>query len=475
MKERKRFRQRSKSEPKGQPLPKEIYEKLLDSAVPLIDKVALASRYRQEYNYSVRDMATLLKIDEMLYYRMLRILGSENEMLIDKIRKNECTVNLALKIAREAVQPGDSACDSYFRYKWIQNIDERCENYEIIYESRNNILYRSGDGVFLGVSNGENEKSCQLDDTPRILDVLIECLQNGGFIRWEAGDFVLYAGNDSRHGKLSYFIVSKITGKSLYDVKKARVSYKREPYEGVAAIAANPIGFLLVTITTLTSVISTVKDKIKEARDAAIEAGDAAASLSDEIIDLTGQYIDLCEAVKTDTSAKEDLLKTQENLLEKLGIEKNRVQELVQEYGNLTDAIKAASLEKLTQVERDLRGGLSAKKEALFDAAKANGIAKYSMNHIITSWDKADTDVNRKALHALVDKGMISAGSYGSRGMELWLPTDGAFDPSTVDGIINSYERLGAMMDTVSDAAGSENAVYKALYNAYNKCSDAVT
>ena len=31
LKESKRFRQRSKSEPKGQPLPKEIYEKLLDS------------------------------------------------------------------------------------------------------------------------------------------------------------------------------------------------------------------------------------------------------------------------------------------------------------------------------------------------------------------------------------------------------------------------------------------------------------
>lgn len=241
-----------------------------------------------------------------------------------------------------------------------------------------------------------------------------------------------------------------------------------------AAIAANPIGFLLVTITTLTSVISTVKDKIKEARDAAIEAGDAAASLSNEIIDLTGQYIDLCEAVKTDTSAKEDLLKTQENLLEKLGIEKNRVQELVQEYGNLTDAIKAASLEKLTQVERDLRGGLSAKKEALFDAAKANGIAKYSMNHIITSWNKQNADVNRKALQALADKGMISAGSYGSLGMELWLPTDGRFDPTTIEGIINSYERLGTMMDAVSDAAGSDNAVYKALYDAYNKCSGAI-
>lgn len=241
-----------------------------------------------------------------------------------------------------------------------------------------------------------------------------------------------------------------------------------------AAIAANPIGFLLVTLTTLVSVVSTVKDKIKEARDAAIEAGDAAATLSGEIIDLTGQYIDLSEAVKTDTSVKEDLLSTQNDLIEKLGIEKNRVQELVQEYGNLTDAIKAASLEKLTQVERDLRGGLSAKKEALFDAAKANGIAKYSMNHIITSWNKQNADVNRKALQALVDKGMISAGSYGSLGMELWLPTDGRFDPATIEGIINSYERLGTMMDTVSDAAGSDNAVYKALYDAYNKCSDAV-
>lgn len=241
-----------------------------------------------------------------------------------------------------------------------------------------------------------------------------------------------------------------------------------------AAIAANPIGFLLVTFTTLVSVVSTVKEKIKEARDATIEAGDAAATLSGEIIDLTGQYIDLCEAVKTDTSAKENLLKTQESLLEKLGVEKNRVQELVQEYGNLTDAIKAASLEKLTQVERDLRGGLSAKKEALFDAAKANGIAKYSMNHIITSWNKQNADVNRKALQALVDKGMISAGSYGSLGMELWLPTDGRFDPTTIEGIINSYDRLGTMMDTVSDAAGSDNAVYKALYDAYNKCSDAI-
>lgn len=228
-----RFKQRSKPEPKRRPLPKEIYEKLFDSTVPLIDKVALASQHRQEYNYSVQDMATILKINESAYCRMLKILGSGNEVLIDKIRQNECSVSLALKIIREGVQSDDPACDGYFRYKWIKNVDEQFENYEIIYESRNNIVYRSVDGAFLGVSCGENEKRCQLDDTPKILDVLIECLQNGGFIRWEAGDFVLYEENESRYGKLSYFIVSKVTGKSLYDVKKARVSYKNEPYEGV--------------------------------------------------------------------------------------------------------------------------------------------------------------------------------------------------------------------------------------------------
>lgn len=241
-----------------------------------------------------------------------------------------------------------------------------------------------------------------------------------------------------------------------------------------ASIAANPIGFILVTFTTLASVVSTVKSKIEDARHAAIEAGDSAASLSNEISDLTGEYLDLCEAVKTDASMKEDLLKTQDKLIEKLGIEKSRIQELVQEYGDLTDAIKAASLEKLIATERDLRGGLTANKEALFDAASASGFAQYSMNHIITSWNRKNADVNRQALQALVDKGMISAGSYGSLGMELWLPTSGSFDPSTVEGVINSYERLGAMMDIVSDAAGSDNAVYSALYDAYNKCSDAI-
>lgn len=241
-----------------------------------------------------------------------------------------------------------------------------------------------------------------------------------------------------------------------------------------ASIAANPIGFILVTFTTLASVVSTVKSKIEDARHAAIEAGDSAASLSNEISDLTREYLDLCEAVKTDASMKEDLLKTQNKLIEKLGIEKSRIQELVQEYGDLTDAIKAASLEKLIATERDLRGGLTANKDALFDAASASGFAQYSMNHIITSWNRKNADVNRQALQALVDKGMISSGSYGSLGMELWLPTSGSFDPSTVEGIINSYERLGAMMDIVSDAAGSDNAVYSALYDAYNKCSDAI-
>lgn len=246
----------------------------------------------------------------------------------------------------------------------------------------------------------------------------------------------------------------------------------------IAAMATNPMTWITLAVTVVLSLVQawqSYKQAQEEARQAAIEAADSAETLSNEVSDLVDQYLELSEAVKTDASVKEDLLSTQDELIDKLGLEKSRVEELTQEYGNLTEAIKAAAVESLQEAERDLRGGLNAQEEELLSEAKGSGVADKSMNHIITTWGSDETEVNHKGLQALVDAGLISSGSYGSRGMELWLPSDEDFDLSTVDGVINAYERLGKMMDIVSDAAGSDNEVYQALYDAYNKCSAAVS
>lgn len=244
-----------------------------------------------------------------------------------------------------------------------------------------------------------------------------------------------------------------------------------------AAMAANPMTWVMLAVAALTALVQVwqnYKQEVAEARQEAIEAANAASSLSDEIVDLTAEYLSLSEAVKTDDSAKENLLSAQNQLIDKLGIEKEKIRELTEEYGNLTDAIKAAAIEKLKEAEIDIRGGLNAQKDDLLDKADPSGVAGKSMNHIITTWGKKNTDINHSGLQALVDAGYISSGSYGSLGMELYLPSDGDFDLSTLEGVINSYERLKNMLEVVSDAGASESEVYDALYNAYNKCSSAI-
>lgn len=244
-----------------------------------------------------------------------------------------------------------------------------------------------------------------------------------------------------------------------------------------ASMASNPIGWIMLGVSallTLGTAVDSFNQKAREAREATISQADAASNLSGEITDLTGKYLALTEAVKTDTSSKEQLLSTQNELIDKLGIERDKLRELTDEYGNLSDAIKAATIDKLQESERDLRGGLNAHEETVIDVAKPSKVANKSLNHIITSWAKDETEINRKALDALAKAGLISSTSYGSRGAELYLPATDEYDLETVEGVINAYERLAKMLDIVADNAGSDNEVYKALYSTYSACTDAI-
>jgi len=244
-----------------------------------------------------------------------------------------------------------------------------------------------------------------------------------------------------------------------------------------ATLMANPLVLVIMAVTAAATSLFTISQKVKEeqqeAKQNAIDAANAAQSLSNEITELTTKYIELSKAVQTDESAKESLLSTQTELIEKLGLEQSEIDKLIGKYGSLSAAIQQASLDELKYAERDIRGGLNAYEEALLDAADERGIASKSMNHIIGSWDKKDTDINHDALEALVEAGYISSGSYGSRGFEWFLPDDG-FDLSTIEGIKASHNRLGEMLDIVASAAGSDNETYQTIYDEYNRVTAAL-
>ena len=253
---------------------------------------------------------------------------------------------------------------------------------------------------------------------------------------------------------------------------------------GISASAAQiAVGALMAVLTAAIIIYQAHKRAQEELRQEAITAANAAAEESNELAELTNKYIDLTSAMQDGNDVSEDLLSVKDQLIKKLDLESDKVKELVGDYADLNDKIKAATVVELQNAERDIRGGLNAYETELVNAAKPSLGA--SMNSMSKSWNKKSTTKydSYKALKALEAAGYISSGSYSyytddadkkySLGFAMYLPEEG-FDLSTVDGIIAAHERLGEMLDIVQDKAGSTNEVYTTLYEQYNKVSEAI-
>lgn len=253
---------------------------------------------------------------------------------------------------------------------------------------------------------------------------------------------------------------------------------------GISASTAQiAVGALMAVLTAAIIIYQVHKRTQEELRQEAITAANAAAEESNELAELTNKYIDLTSAMQDGNDVSEDLLSVKDQLIKKLDLESDKVKELVGDYADLNDKIKAATVVELQNAERDIRGGLNAYETELLDAAKPS--LGTSMNSMSKSWNKKSTTKydSYKALQALEAAGYISSGSYSyytddadkkySLGFAMYLPEEG-FDLSTVDGIIAAHERLGEMLDIVQDKAGSTNEVYTTLYEQYNKVSEAI-
>ena len=253
---------------------------------------------------------------------------------------------------------------------------------------------------------------------------------------------------------------------------------------GISASTAQiAVGALMAVLTAAIIISQAHKRAQEELRQEAITAANAAAEESNELAELTNKYIDLTSAMQDGNDVSEDLLSVKDQLIKKLDLESDKVKELVGDYADLNDKIKAATVVELQNAERDIRGGLNAYETELVNAAKPS--LGTSMNSMSKSWNKKSATKydSYKALQALEAAGYISSGSYSyytddadkkySLGFAMYLPEEG-FDLSTVDGIIAAHERLGEMLDIVQDKAGSTNEVYTTLYEQYNKVSEAI-
>jgi len=240
-----------------------------------------------------------------------------------------------------------------------------------------------------------------------------------------------------------------------------------------AAFLSNPIGIIIMGISTAigiaTSAFSRYKQGIEETRQKTKEAAATAGTLSSEISELAGKYISLSEAVKTDKSAKDDLISTQEEIIKKLGLEGKSIDELIEKYGSLDNAIRQASLEQLGEAENELIAGVQAAKEELLEVGKDNWLG--GGNTVSAVGNDAV-----KAWKVLDEAGIISSNEHTSIGGAWKLNGD----TKTIEGILENYQKLQDAMDALKESGQftneelSENPVWEGIYELSNKLKGAV-
>lgn len=235
---------------------------------------------------------------------------------------------------------------------------------------------------------------------------------------------------------------------------------------------SNPVGIVLMGVSlgvsALTSYISKQNQALEETRQKAKEAADNANTLGDEIAELANKYIQLSDAVKTDASAKDDLMTTQTELLKKLGLEGESIDDLIAKYGSLSNAIKQASIDSLKKQQTDLIAGVNSAKEELMDVAKDNF---WGINNIIS----ASGEEAVKAFKELEKAGVIDSGSYGTGGGQLVLIGD-----DTVEGALENYKKLEEAVNALRDSEAftadelSDNSLFNSIYSRYNEMKESV-
>lgn len=130
------------------------------------------------------------------------------------------------------------------------------------------------------------------------------------------------------------------------------------------------IGAVTAAIGILIFAVNKIKSAQEEARQKALEAGKAAAREAEEIQSLYQTYSDLKSSYESGTGSKEEFEDATDRLLEKLGYEKESVDELTAKYGSLDEAIRASTESALEAALYDAKAATIAAEKALVAAAE---------------------------------------------------------------------------------------------------------
>lgn len=211
-------------------------------------------------------------------------------------------------------------------------------------------------------------------------------------------------------------------------------------------------GIATSVISLIVGGISYWRSEQEKAWQTAIKAGEEAQAQNEELIDLATQYITLSEAVKTDSSAKEDLLEVQQKLIDNLGAEKEGID-------SVTESLRQQTIEQLEANQATLLAAAEAKKQEAIDNAYW---ATFRRNTF--GGDQGTTITDRKAVQDILDKYQIKYVEGGDSANWIF--------PGGWDSLEAQTEQINALKQAIleiKDSLGSKDASQNTVFSFLSK------
>lgn len=234
-----------------------------------------------------------------------------------------------------------------------------------------------------------------------------------------------------------------------------------------ASIAANPIGALTIAFTGLVTIYQTVKRKQEEQIEGIKETADKANKLTDNINELYSAYTDMKTGVENGTESKENLTTATNNLLEALGYEGTAVDELVDKYGNLSDAINQATADTLKNSLPDLANAVDVELGELLETG--GDVVSFTLDD--TKANKELNDFVKKFSDKTAGLNML----HGTSDSTFRVIVD--TDKNSAEGLKQELDILNSLRNELFDYYGAENIqdidFYKQLTDRITKLTEA--
>ena len=231
------------------------------------------------------------------------------------------------------------------------------------------------------------------------------------------------------------------------------------------------IGFA-VAINAIITLISKAVNYQKELNEKIKEFGNTAKDTSKNVSSLYAEYLKLNEAVANGTGNKEDLKSATDNLLDSLGLEGIAVDELIQKYETLEEAMTQISIEKLKEAHNNLVSSKDVYKDELLKAGGSTFWGDNTFKFLSTDNDLLFKNINGKGVLDVLKA--VKGLKYTTESNRDY--TSYAFtllgDPKTVEGIKQNYETLMAMQDALIAKFGADEA---GKLDIYTKITDRLT